>query len=82
MYVKYLKEAFNCFKGPLEQALATKRVHATLNVIFGFFLPQIPSKKTTRHFCKIFNVLCDQGIYVIEDHRVHLETLICIQVVP
>jgi hypothetical protein len=37
MYVKYLEEAFNCFKGSLEQALATKKVHVTLNVIFGFF---------------------------------------------
>jgi hypothetical protein len=49
MCVKYLEEAFNCFKGPLEQALPTKRVHVTLNVIFGFFFffSQIPSKRTT-----------------------------------
>jgi hypothetical protein len=45
MHVKYLEKAFNCFKGPLEQALTTKRVHATLNVIFGFFFPTNPFQK-------------------------------------
>ncbi len=79
MYVKYLEEAFNCFKGPLEQAITTKRVHVTLNVIL-FFHKSLP--KEPQHFCRRLNVLCDQGIYAIEECRFHLETLICIQVVP
>jgi hypothetical protein len=53
-------------------------VHVTLNVIFGFFFHKSLPKESW-HFCRILNVLCDQGIYAVEDCRVQVHKQIIVQ---
>jgi hypothetical protein len=82
--MKYSKEAFTCVKCPLEWALVTKRLVVTISAIIIVFvfhksLPKEPWH--TKGISIIFNVLCDQGMYAIEECRVHLVASTCLHVV-